>query len=539
MKKTLKTLLYGSIFALASLLPYKVHAAEQFIRGDTNQDEIVDISDSINTLEYLFLGKEKPECMDAADVDDSGIIDTTDAVYTLEHLFLGGQKPPAPFPNTGYDVTRDGLDCKGQGDLEARIIMQRDIPLVITESGTPERPLVYVLGEDVIAEGTAIEIREVSKINFYGNFHSISYGDIDEGNGVFIKDANNINIKDLKISDRGKDHGSGIRLQNSHFINMENNIITTFGEENIGINSYLSNNIHVLDNIIKTANVLSYGMEFENSNDLMIYKNSISNSGSTSDAIIIERSKNSRITNNIINNVGIYSPGLILIEVTDSYIVGNDIRSVETGLGIGLSSNLVLEDNNIETIGEFGDGIFFENSNKNINFYGSFIKTRNINSHGIRVLKENNNINFLNSEILVDKLSSYYIKFDDDSGGLLNFIDTKFDINRIYLEPESKGIVRTYQYFNARITDITNNPLERVFVEGYDTNNNPIFSEYTNQDGRILRRELLSYTQDKDGIKQAYPYTIKVSKPGYQTKNDIFDLTGNVDLRYVLEPASN
>jgi hypothetical protein len=83
-----------------------------FRRGEVNEDGVIDISDAVTILAYLFYGGGAPRCMDAADVDDSGDHTLTDAVYLLNFLFLGGPIPNQPFPACGLDLTyRDGLRC--------------------------------------------------------------------------------------------------------------------------------------------------------------------------------------------------------------------------------------------------------------------------------------------------------------------------------------------------------------------------------------------------------------------------------------------
>ncbi|MBN1443847.1 MAG: hypothetical protein JXA90_14145, partial [Planctomycetes bacterium] len=82
-----------------------------FVRGDSNRDSVVDLSDAIRTLLHLF-GGAQTTCEDAADADDSGSVEITDAVFTLDFLFRGGAFPPAPFPQAGYDLTSDGLGCE-------------------------------------------------------------------------------------------------------------------------------------------------------------------------------------------------------------------------------------------------------------------------------------------------------------------------------------------------------------------------------------------------------------------------------------------
>jgi hypothetical protein len=75
----------------------------EFVRGNSNGDDAVDISDAVTTLEYLFQGGGSPPCLDAADVNDDGEIDITDSIYTLSYLFLGRRIISQPFPQCGLD----------------------------------------------------------------------------------------------------------------------------------------------------------------------------------------------------------------------------------------------------------------------------------------------------------------------------------------------------------------------------------------------------------------------------------------------------
>jgi hypothetical protein len=85
-----------------------------FLRGDSNGDGKVDLSDAVATLSHLFLGGAAPACFDAADADDGGTLVITDAIFLLGALFLGTKEIPAPFPDCGTDPTFDKLEC-GQG----------------------------------------------------------------------------------------------------------------------------------------------------------------------------------------------------------------------------------------------------------------------------------------------------------------------------------------------------------------------------------------------------------------------------------------
>ncbi len=87
---------------------------EAFLRGDTDANGALQITDAISLLGYLFLGGRQPSCQDAADTDDNGALQITDAVRLLGYLFLGGAELPAPFPGCGLDPTGDALPCTAQ-----------------------------------------------------------------------------------------------------------------------------------------------------------------------------------------------------------------------------------------------------------------------------------------------------------------------------------------------------------------------------------------------------------------------------------------
>jgi hypothetical protein len=83
-----------------------------FLRGDSNADGALDVSDAIHCLGYLFLGGQRPFCLDAADANDDGKVDIADPVGTLGYLFSGGSALPAPgIFIGGPDHTADSLHC--------------------------------------------------------------------------------------------------------------------------------------------------------------------------------------------------------------------------------------------------------------------------------------------------------------------------------------------------------------------------------------------------------------------------------------------
>jgi hypothetical protein len=84
----------------------------KFIRGDSNADGAVDLSDGIHTLGYLFSGTGgPPACLKAFDANDDGQVDISDALYTLRFLVLHEVQPPAPFRRCDLETTESELPC--------------------------------------------------------------------------------------------------------------------------------------------------------------------------------------------------------------------------------------------------------------------------------------------------------------------------------------------------------------------------------------------------------------------------------------------
>jgi PKD repeat protein len=91
------------------VLPISPPLPRFFMRGDIDNNRRVEITDSIFLLNFLFLGGQRPRCIDAADIYDNGRVDISSAITLLNFLFLGGRPPAVPFPNLGLDPTPDPL----------------------------------------------------------------------------------------------------------------------------------------------------------------------------------------------------------------------------------------------------------------------------------------------------------------------------------------------------------------------------------------------------------------------------------------------
>ena len=91
-----------------------------FIRGDANDDSMVNLTDAIFILSHLFMGGQGPACLAAADSTGNRSLDLSDSVFLLNFLFNGGDAPPAPFPECGpYEARDDDLPCESAGNCAA------------------------------------------------------------------------------------------------------------------------------------------------------------------------------------------------------------------------------------------------------------------------------------------------------------------------------------------------------------------------------------------------------------------------------------
>jgi hypothetical protein len=83
--------------------------------GDSNQDFVVDITDSVFLLNYLFQNGPVSECLEGSELNGDGNVDISDVIYLLNYLFLGGPEPVSMNDNhLGFklhteDITQEGI----------------------------------------------------------------------------------------------------------------------------------------------------------------------------------------------------------------------------------------------------------------------------------------------------------------------------------------------------------------------------------------------------------------------------------------------
>ena len=69
-----------------------------WIRGDVNDDGVVNLADGVFLLNELFQGGPAGTCVAAKDANSDSTVDAADAIFLFTALFLDGPPPAAPYP---------------------------------------------------------------------------------------------------------------------------------------------------------------------------------------------------------------------------------------------------------------------------------------------------------------------------------------------------------------------------------------------------------------------------------------------------------
>jgi len=87
----------------------------QFVRGDVNENGLVNIADPALLLRRLFLNATPGTCPASEDVNNNGIVSISDAIHLLVWLFASGAPPDSPFPTCGIAPDPVNEECEAFG----------------------------------------------------------------------------------------------------------------------------------------------------------------------------------------------------------------------------------------------------------------------------------------------------------------------------------------------------------------------------------------------------------------------------------------
>jgi hypothetical protein len=66
-----------------------------YVCGDANGDRVIDISDAVSLIAYIFSGGPAPNPLISGDASCDKVVDISDVVYLITHIFSGGPAPCA------------------------------------------------------------------------------------------------------------------------------------------------------------------------------------------------------------------------------------------------------------------------------------------------------------------------------------------------------------------------------------------------------------------------------------------------------------
>jgi uncharacterized protein (TIGR02145 family) len=64
-----------------------------FLCGDSNNDEIVNVSDAVWIINYVFVGGDPPDPIESGDCNCDATCNVSDAVWIINYVFVGGNEP--------------------------------------------------------------------------------------------------------------------------------------------------------------------------------------------------------------------------------------------------------------------------------------------------------------------------------------------------------------------------------------------------------------------------------------------------------------
>ncbi len=70
-----------------------------YVTGDANGDSVVNITDAVYLIQYIFAGGPEPVPLVSGDANCDGTVNITDAVYLINYIFGGGPPPGDPDDN--------------------------------------------------------------------------------------------------------------------------------------------------------------------------------------------------------------------------------------------------------------------------------------------------------------------------------------------------------------------------------------------------------------------------------------------------------
>lgn len=92
-RKPALSLSTAAALALLFLPLALTNGAPEYVCGDADGNEIINVSDAVSIIGYIFGGGSAPEPLEAGDCDLNGMVNIADAAYLISFIFGGGPEP--------------------------------------------------------------------------------------------------------------------------------------------------------------------------------------------------------------------------------------------------------------------------------------------------------------------------------------------------------------------------------------------------------------------------------------------------------------
>ncbi len=346
-------------------------------------------------------------------------------------------------------------------------------------------------------------------------------------NYTFDKDAitfigtTNSTIADSNIS-IWRNYGSAIYLTyGSHY----NDISSNWINDTLGIYTFTSNYNNITNNVINTYGGSGHTLDISWSNYSIISNNNLTTYGASSRSIQLSYSLSTRVlNNNVLHASGSSGEGIWLAESKGNSIIGNNVTtyadSSSDSLHIRANSNdNFFSSNYLFNNWQYGINIQYSSTNNtftkmNVVAAGSGYYPVFISAYG--------NLSFIMNESVLN-FSSYvwqgkevYIQ-STQTGSIINFTNvTRQDSSGATFSWHDtfEGLLNVKYYLDINVSNTTAQ-VGNANVTLYDNAKNIIFSEMSDNDGKIARKTLLEFYKNSTASKFFTNYNLSVVKSGY------------------------
>ncbi|MFH1276578.1 MAG: right-handed parallel beta-helix repeat-containing protein [Candidatus Woesearchaeota archaeon] len=407
-------------------------------------------------------------------------------------------------------------------------------------SNSPNNNLTQnVIRNSGLGTNRGVYITSNSDNLFFNNNTILTFGTADN-NEAFIIDSVLTSLENNYIRTNGVNGNNGIEIfSNRNSSRIINNTIITgaSGNTNLGFQIY-GGYTNITGNIIMTNGTYNnYGFDLRGSGIVtgnQIINNTIITTGSaySNYGLHIGQQIYTKIINNTIITNGTQSSHAYFLD-TDSNgteFEGNDITATSTGFDMYII-RMNSPDHNFtnEIIRSSGyrsgdDGIVFYPPTERIRMQNVYIE---VNDTPLQVLGNNNW--FINNTF--NTSSSFYLKADSCPSNVCNLYFYNSIINSTNSNVNLNYRMHYTKLVSVNVSNETGQPVQGVFVEGYNVLNEVDSSDVTNSSGRVDL--YLSEYYLNGGVQYfiSTDHTINTSKIGYLTNTSYLDIYNKTDFR--------